>query len=136
MDEWQKITECKSICWLVVAAILLITLMPAHYHLHHLVQTGTTTHEHATDLHFAMNKADQAHHDENTYSFAAVPDGITKKTASAFIIFTFFTILLALLPFLNFRTARLQNYGGTSLKKNIYHFYPPLRAPPQLLQNI
>lgn len=132
MGTWRKITEYKIICWLLITAVLLVTLLPAHYHLHHLIHSGSASHEHSTDLHFVMNKADQSHHEDNAHSYAAVPDGITKKAASAFIIFTFLIISLALISFLNFRINRRPNYGTPGLRKTCYYFYPPLRAPPLL----
>jgi hypothetical protein len=136
MSTWRKISGYKSTCWLLVAAIILITLLPAHYHLHHLTHSDSATHAHTTDLHLLMKAVDQSHHDENTQSFSAVPDGITKKTDSAFFPLIFIVICLALLLPLIFRINRLLDYSTIGLKKIHYHLSPPLRAPPLLLQHL
>ena len=79
----KLVIRYKSISWLLIAAILLVAFLPAHYHLHHLYNddafSSATRHAHAIDLHVLTEKTGQSHHDDETTIIAASPDGIVKK---------------------------------------------------------
>ncbi len=126
----KQIINYKSIGWLLVAAILLNILLPAHYHLHHVFSGNSVTHDHIIDLHLITEKTGQSHHDEDTTIVTAAPDGIVKKSNPAFFPFNLLTILLVLLPLINYQTRLRLNYGNIDLKQIYYHLSPPLRAPP------
>ena len=134
-------TDCKlairykSISWLLIATILLVTLLPAHYHLHHLYNDETfssaaTTHEHVIDLHVLTEKTGQSHHHDDATVIAASPDGVVKKSNPDFSPFILLAIVLLLLPALNKRLNMQLNYKSTNLKPRYPHFTPLLRAPP------
>ena len=120
----------KTINWLLVVSVLLITLMPAHYHLSHLFSSDPTGHDHVVDFHLIADKTDQSHHGEETTDFTANPDGIVKKNNPEFFPFILLTILLFLLPILNNRIRTHRDFNDVNLKHSYHHFSPPLRAPP------
>jgi hypothetical protein len=137
MNAWRNIIiRNKTISWLLVVSVLLITLMPAHYHLNHLFSDSSSEHGHSTDhahvvdFHFIADETDQSHHGEDTTVFTANPDGIVKKANPEFFPFILLVILLVLLPILNKRIRICLDYCNLSLKQSCQHFSPPLRAPP------
>jgi hypothetical protein len=119
----------KSISWLLALAILLVTLLPTHYHLHHLYSADAATHAHVIDLHLALDKTGQSHHEEEG-SITASPDGIMKKSNAAFSLFIVLAIVLALLPILKTRIIIRQDHKNIGLKQSYPYFLPLLRAPP------
>ena len=132
MGALREITGFKSISWLLVTAILLMTLLPAHYHLHHSDSTVTSTHSHAVDLHLTADKAGQSHHDEDAPVFSATPDGIVKTSNPEIFPFILLAVALVLSP-LTKKRIRIKPYKITSgIKQSFPHFSPPLRAPPLL----
>ena len=131
MSIWQKImVNDKAISCLLIAAVLLITLMPAHYHLSHLFDDHLIDHAHVIDFHLITDKTDQSHHGEDTSVFTATPDGIVKKSNPDFSPFIFLAVLLVLFPIYKNRLRLYQDYGDANLKQNSHHFSTPLRAPP------
>ncbi len=134
-------TDCKllishkPVSWFLIATILLVTLLPAHYHLHHLyndetLSSAATTHKHVIDLHVLTEKTGQLHHDDEVTIFAASPDGIMKKSGPDYSPFILLAIVLLLLPALITRKSLLLSYKSTNLKQPLPHFTPLLRAPP------
>jgi hypothetical protein len=119
----------KSTSWLLVLAILLVTLLPAHYHFHHLGSAGMDSHAHVIDLHFATDKTGATHHDE-AGSIAASPDGMVKKSNAAFPLLFALAIVLTILPILKTRFIVRPVHKNTGLKQSYPHFTPLLRAPP------
>ena len=131
MSTWRKIiVNDKAINWLLVVAVLLVTLMPAHYHLSHLFDNHSSDHAHVIDFHLITDKTDQSHHGEDTAVFTATPDGIVKKSNPDFSPFIFLAVLLVLFPIFNNQLRFYQGYGDVNLKQSYHHFSPPLRAPP------
>ena len=122
----------KSISWLLIATILLVAFLPAHYHLHHLhdddfSSAGAT---HVIDLHVLTEPAGQSHHDEEAASIAASPDGMMKKSNPDFFPFILLAMVLLLLPVFNKQINIQLNSRSTRLKQRYPHFAPLLRAPP------
>lgn len=124
-----SVFSVKSISWLLVLAVLLVTLLPAHYHLHHLYSADTATHGHVIDLHLAIDEMGDSHHDE-AGSIASSPDGIVKKSNAAFPLFIALAIVLAILPILTTRTIIRPVHKNAGLKQSYPYFSPLLRAPP------
>ena len=125
----------KSISWFLIASILLLAFLPAHYHLHHLyndetLSSATKTHAHVIDLHVLTEKTGQSHHHDEATIIAASPDGIVKKNSPDFSPFILLAIVLLLLPALSKRINIPLNYRSTNLKPRYPHFTPLLRAPP------
>ena len=124
----------KPISWLLIAAILLVTFLPAHYHLHHIYNddafSSAARHAHVIDLHVLTESAGQSHHDDEATIIAVSPDGIVKKSNPEFSPFIMLAIVLLLLPALNKGINIPLNYRSTDPKKPYPHFIPLLRAPP------
>jgi hypothetical protein len=124
----------KPISWLLIAAILLVAFLPAHYHLHHLyddaISSTATRHEHVIDLHVLTEKTGQSHHDDEATIIAASPDGILKKSNPDFSPFILLVIVLLLLRVLCKQINTQLNYKSINLKQSYLHFTPLLRAPP------
>ena len=121
----------KSINWILIAAILVATFLPAHYHLHHLSNTDATTHAHVIDLHLVTDTTEQSHHDGDTTSFKAVPDeGV--KSSSLFTPFILLALLLIVVPINVIRINVRPEFLNNHLKRTYPHFTPLLRAPPLL----
>ena len=131
MKLWRNIIiSNKTINWLLVVSVLLITLMPAHYHLNHVFSGNSTSHDHVVDFHLIADKTDQSHHGEETTVFTANPDGIVKKINPELSPFILLAILLVILPVLNNRIRTHRDFSDVNLKNSYHHFSPPLRAPP------
>ena len=131
MKPWRNIIiSNKTIHWLLVVSVLLITLMPAHYHLNHLFSGDPTSHDHVVDFHLIADKTDQSHHGVETTVFTANPDGIVKKSNPEFSSLVLLLILLVILPIIGNRIRIHLDYYNVSLKQSYHHFSPPLRAPP------
>ena len=131
----KSLITYKSISWLLIASILLLAFLPAHYHLHHLyndetLSSAATKHAHIIDLHVLTESAGQSHHDEEATIIALSPDGIVKKSNPDFPPFILLAIVLLLLPALNKRINIPLNSRSTDFKQSYPHFTPLLRAPP------
>lgn len=113
----------------MIAVILLTTLMPAHYHLHHVHNTSDTVNHHAIDLHFVTADTDQSHHDEYTSIFAATPDVIVKKGGSDMHLLLLLTLILLSLPMFK-RIGIGPCHYIAGFKQHHPYLSPPLRAPP------
>ena len=143
MNACRKlIVTHKSISWLLVVAVIYITLLPVHYHLHHMAIDDihsvdainhshvAINHSHVIDLHLMTDKSGQLHHDDEATSIAASPDGIVKKTNPAFSPFILLAIVLVLFPVLIKRLKIWLDYRSIGFNKSYPHFLPLLRAPP------
>jgi len=131
----KLVNKHKSISWLLITAILLVTSLPAHYHLHHLdnvevLNSAVATHEHLIDLHILTEMSGQSHHDEGTTIIASSPDGIIKKSNADFSPFILLTVVLLLLPALNRQSHVRITSSNNNFKQSYPHFKPLLRAPP------
>jgi len=131
MNAWRKlIIKYKSTSWLLVAAVLALTLLPAHYHVHHQSSDVTSAHTHTVDLHTLSNTSSSAHHDGSEVNFAATPDGVIKKQDSIFDLSLVLTVFLVSLALLHNRTQVRPFNWYIPLKRTYLYFSPPLRAPP------
>lgn len=131
----KLVIRYKSISWLLIAAILLVAFLPAHYHLHHHYNddafSSATRHAHAIDLHVLTEKTGPSHHDDDEATIIAVsPDGVVKKSNPGFSPFILLVIVLLLLPVLSKQLNIQLNYRSADLKQRYPHFTPLLRAPP------
>lgn len=134
---YKRVYKNKSLSWLLIATILLVTLQPAHYHLHHLYHDKTLAsmaaiheHSHAIDLHILTKNTGHAHHDGSTTIFAASPDGIMKKNNADFTPFILLMIVLLLMPVLKIQVKVQHYFKKTKPQYSHPHFTPLLRAPP------
>ncbi len=126
----KLVISYKSISWLLIAAILLLAFLPAHYHLHHHYKddafSSAARHAHVIDLHVLTEKMGQSHHhDDEATIIAASPDGIVKKSNPELSPFILLIIVLQLLPVLCKQINIQLNYRSTDLKLPYPHFTPP-----------
>jgi hypothetical protein len=127
---WKQLIHRKSISWQLIAVLLLVTLLPAHYHLHHHDSAESSTHVHSIDLHLISDDAGQSHHDEDTSIFAATPDVIAKKDRPDFSVYIPLAILLVLILAHNNQNSIRPDQSDQRLEPHYPYFSPPLRAPP------
>jgi len=129
-SSWKLLITRKSISWQLIAVLLFITLLPAHYHLHHHDSVELAAHTHSIDLHFIADDAGQSHHDEDTSIFAATPDVIAKKDNPELSFYIPLVILLVLVLAKNNQSRIRPEQSGPGLIQHYLYFSPPLRAPP------
>jgi len=128
---WKKKTISRSISWVLVAALLSMLLLPAHYHLHHLDSADSAGHAHAIDLHLLSDPQSLSHHDEGTSIFAASPDVIVKKDSQEYSPYLLPLVLLSILVIALYRVSTRSTRDDPGPKQYYPFFSPPLRAPPQ-----
>ncbi len=130
----NKVNTKKAISWFLITTILLVALMPSHYHLHHLdneaADSAGNSHSRIIDLHVLTVQAGDSHHDEDTESIAASPDGAVKKSSPGFPLFVLLSMVLLLLPAFYKLSNVLLSTSGAGHKQHTPYFAPLLRAPP------
>ena len=128
--SWKLLAQRKSISWQLIAVLLFVTILPAHYHLHHHDSAGLAAHAHSIDLHLISDNMAQSHHDEDTSIFAATPDVIAKKGNPEFSVYMLLAILLVLILAHRNLAMSLYDQRDEGLIQHYPYFSPPLRAPP------
>ena len=125
---------CAPVARLLICTVLLLSLAPHHYHLHHGTGPDSVAHAHTIDLHLLSDNSDEAHH-EDAIVLEITPDGLLKPLGDNPSNLLFILCLLTLLPILAsglrqpFRETRLR------LRQVLYHLIPPQRAPPRRALN-
>ncbi len=126
---------------MLVLAILLVSVVPLHFHFHHFNHSDAThtidfaaqavnlQHSHFVDLHLSTD-ADAVEHHAEAKVFNPAPDGILKQlNNSHFIIvtllFTFAFLITLVLP----KTEKFRRRQFHSVPQ-YYYTSPPLRSPP------
>jgi len=128
--SWKPLIQRKSISWQLIAVLLFVTLLPAHYHLHHHDSAELAAHTHSIDLHLISDNMGQSHHDQDTSIFAATPDVIAKKDKPDFSVYIPLAILLVLILVHNNINRIRPDQSNQCLVPYYPYFSPPLRAPP------
>jgi len=121
----------KTAYWVLVAAILLISLVPAHYHLHHICGTESTNQIQTIDFHLTSGTVDHSHHDVDTTIIKSTPDSRVQDSNSIQTLVALLTVFLILLVLVNLRIRIRTHFDNIALKQILYYLSPPLRAPPQ-----
>lgn len=127
-------SACRTaIGWTLLAALLLLALVPFHYHLHHgdVPAAGSPAHEHTADIHLHADAGAAAHHDSG-HTLDPAPDVTVKNAAGGQLpIFAALLALCIVLPLAGrtFCYARLA--VSHRLPRCYRHTTPPLRAPPR-----
>ena len=128
--SWKLLIQRESISWQLIAVLLFVTLLPAHYHLHHHDSAEPAAHAHSIDLHLISDNMGQSHHDEDTSIFAATPDVIAKKGKPDLSVYIPLAILLILILANNNQVRLRPEQTDSARKQHHPYFSPPLRAPP------
>ena len=122
----------RGISHLLILAFLLLTLFPAHYHLHHADEhSGAGTGAHVADLH-GHGDAGADDHEDGAHTVALTTDIALKSSGVQMPLLALFLTLTILLPV----TAReiRPRPEPVDRKPPRLHRYdtPPLRAPPRV----
>ena len=115
---------------MLIASLLILTLLPVHYHIHHAASEDSAHHDHVIDYHMTAEQTDPSHDSDDLQGFATTPEGVVKKTNPAFSPFIILVFLLTLLLFFAYQIRIWFDFNIIGLKQNLPHFSPPLRAPP------
>jgi hypothetical protein len=124
--------QLKVISWLLVAAVFALTVQPMHIHLQHVGDASSLIHEHAIDLHLAVDNIAPANQEEGAV-FEVTPDVMSKKPGDN----TLLAGIMVCLSFLLFLVAF--SFGPRPTVRIIrpipgwFTIAPPLRAPPHNL---
>ena len=65
--------QFRAIGWLLIAAVFALTVQPVHAHLQHIDDASSLVHEHAIDLHFAVDNIVPTNHEDGAV-FPVTPD--------------------------------------------------------------
>jgi len=131
MNQWrQNIENSSTIKWLLIVAVLLMTLVPLHLHVHHTEVAGTSDHSHYIDTHSIHDKTSLQHHEQGAIEIDATPEGILKLDNSNTLAFMLLVMGYIFIPafYKKIKTGFSRNLF--SLKSYHFHLTPPLRAPP------
>lgn len=136
MNTWRKlIVNYRSISWILLVALLLLTIFPVTYHLHnenhHIAGNELISHYHTVDFHTVMDIVELEHFDDGVQqAHAGAPDSIVKKVSAQFFTIVFLAVVLSLIPYANYRVERQSDYSHIGHILNPLFLSPPLRAPP------
>lgn len=118
----------KTVSWLVMAAILVLAVIPVHLHFHH--ESSGTAESHKVDLHVETGSADHPHHDD-THILKASPDTLAKKFDGAAKSLVPIALLFFLLPVIRARNVAVRCAVPILSRHSYHHLIPHLRAPPR-----
>lgn len=126
----------KAGYWFLLLAVMVMTLQPLHFHVHHDHDVSfdahdVSLHEHVVDQHFIGDALGEAHH-ADALTIEATPDSIVKVSGSMVVapmLLFIFLLLVWLSPGLSSYLKRLSR--RLAFISFTHHFIPPLRAPPR-----
>ena len=119
----------KAIGWLLIAALFALTVRPMHVHLQHIDHASSLTHEHAIDLHFAVDSIAPTQH-EHAAVFPAIADAMLKKLGDNPLLAALFVCLSIVLLGVAFANKQRPTISFLQLRPGWSFIAPPLRAPP------
>ena len=120
----------KAIGWLLIAAVFALTVRPMHVHLQHIDDAASLTHEHAIDLHFAVDNIAPANHEEGAV-FPVTPDVMLKKIGDNPLLAAIILWLTIFLLSVAYSNKPRPSIRFILLKRRWFSIAPPLRAPPR-----
>jgi len=121
--------QFKAIGWLLIAAVFALTVRPMHVHLQHIEDASSLTHEHAIDLHFAVDNIGPIHHGHAAV-FPATPDVMLKKLGDNPLLAALFVCLSIVLLGVAFENKQRPTISFIQPRPGWFFIAPPLRAPP------
>lgn len=132
--KFHRRSACRTaISWALVAALLVSTLLPAYFHLHHAdaaAVESSSDHKHVADIHVYADSHDADVHDGG-HAVDPAPDITFKKAGAQLPLWALLLTLCIVLPLggPTFCCSRLAlNHRLLRLNR---HTIPPLRAPPR-----
>jgi len=136
MNTWRALflSNNKSISWLALIAVVMLSLFPAHMHVHHDADAFAESHaqvkhepaKHVTAIHSISDTTVHGEHDGATI-FSTTSDSLINKVN-----FVFLAILVGFFVFLgiNASSQQFRSFVFVHLRKIHISISPPLRAPP------
>lgn len=121
--------QFKVIGWLLIAAVLVLTVQPMHIHLQHIDNVSAQVHEHAIDLHFSIDNIVSADH-KDAAVFPVTPDVMLKKLGDNPLLAAILVCLLILLLTAATLVGQRPVIRFLRPASGRYSIAPPLRAPP------
>lgn len=122
--------QYKSISWLLLAAVLLLFLVPVHMHFHHVDEPASQSHEHKLDLHAALDNTGSSHHEESDILDLDFK-GFVKKISNGSLL-ALFAVLLFFVLSNTLSGHLLRAHANTNPVISPHYISPPLRAPPHV----
>lgn len=134
----------RPISWLLILSVFMLTVFPAHLHLHHednpllsdqvsylneSARNDTVGHEHEIDLHLLSDNSGEDHH-EQAHVIKASPEVLTRSLGDNASPLLLFFLPLFIFPVLNRRTGPRPRGRKAFSWRPQYHLVPPSRAPP------
>lgn len=123
-------SQVRFIGWLLITALIVLTVQPVHVHLEHKDAASAQDHEHVIDLHFSADNVTSTDHKDAI--FPVTQEGMLKKSGGN-------PLLAAILVCLSFLLSGVAYTGRQRLiifrilpGSGWYSITPPLRAPPCL----
>jgi predicted permease len=139
MHVWRKSFFIKkSVAWLLLVAVAMLSLFPAHTHIHHEddisapSHVASQTHNHHTSaIHAISDTTGHSEHSEHEGDtvLPASSDTIIKKVNFNPLLIAVFIGFIVFLS-LAFSSHKLRQLVSTRLHKLHIYISPPLRAPP------
>jgi hypothetical protein len=123
----------REVSYLLITALLVLTLFPFHFHMHHaddMASHGSDTYSHTIDVHVYADVSDVEHHGDGHAIEPTTYTTLKISTLQLPLFITAFAILTLLLPVTQHVRFRL---GSVNCRISRYFRYsnPPLRAPPR-----
>ena len=134
MSKWRTtVKQARFISGFLIVALVFLTILPSHFHLHHVEADShhdSHDHGHMVDVHL-INASLDASHPQDAQLLKTSPDGIINKLDIKSSPFLFFVLLIGLVVLTLNNSGFNPNRQHLIRRRLYYHYYPPLRGPPQ-----
>jgi hypothetical protein len=121
--------QFRAIGWLLIAAVFALTVQPMHAHLQHIDDASSLVHEHAIDLHFAVDNIVATNHKDGAV-FPVTPDVMLKKLGDTPLLAAIIVCLAIFLSSVTHTNKQRPTIRYIKPKLGWFSIAPPLRAPP------
>jgi len=121
--------QLRVIGWLLIAAVFALTVQPVHFHLQHIDDASSLIHEHAIDLHIAIDNIAPDSHEDGAI-FPVTPDVMLKKIGDNPLLAAIIIWLTVFLLSVAYSNKPRPTIRFILLKRRWFSIAPPLRAPP------
>ena len=122
--------QLRGIGWLLIAAVFALTVQPVHVHLQHIDDASSPVHEHAIDLHIAIDNIAPGSHEDGAV-FPLTPDVMLKKIGDNPLLAAIIVCLTIFLLSVAYTDKQRPSIRFILLKPRWFSIAPPLRAPPR-----
>jgi len=143
MDLFRKTKKSTLYLWIILLSIALVCAQGVtlhvhvvdHDHHHHnhdnlLGQTSTAEHTHISIAHLSADTSHSNHHDQVIYESDACPDCLLTKISNKAPLTALLSVLFILMLIGIYRHTYDRRRIENIHLRYLFHFTPPLRAPP------